>query len=84
MTPLRWKSWSPRRALARLAPHERAVLATSMAHRAEMLINVRSACTRLGVLGSESQPDTAEIARTCEGLRRLLAEPTADEPEGIQ
>jgi len=50
----------------------------------DLIIDVRLACTRLGVLGSESQPDTAEIARTCEGLRRLLAEPTADEPEGIQ
>ena len=52
--------------------------------RAEMLINVRSACARLGVLGSEPQPDITEIGRVAEGLRHLLSEPTADEPEGIQ
>jgi hypothetical protein len=52
--------------------------------RAETLINVRSACARLGVLGSEPHPDTTEIGRVAECLLRLLSEPTADEPEGIQ
>lgn len=47
-------------------------------NRDERLIDVRAACARLGALGSESQPDCSEIARTAEGLRRLLAEPTAE------
>ncbi|TAN06296.1 MAG: hypothetical protein EPN38_08545 [Rhodanobacteraceae bacterium] len=52
--------------------------------RAETLIDVRAACARMGALGSESQPDCSEIARTAEGLRRLLAEPIADEREVSQ
>ena len=52
--------------------------------RAEMLVDVRTVCARLGVLGSEPQPDTTEIGRVAEGLRRLLSEPIRDELEGRQ
>jgi hypothetical protein len=47
----------------------------------DRLIDVRLACARIGVLGSEPQPDCAEIQRTCEGLRRLLSEPVENPRE---
>lgn len=50
----------------------------------DRLVDVRLACARLGALGSEPQPDCAEIGRTAEGLRRLLAEPIAEEREVSQ
>lgn len=52
--------------------------------REDRLVDVRRACARLGALGSESQPDCAEIARTAEGLRRLLAEPVDNAGEGSE
>lgn len=54
------------------------VLPVRPVDREDHLINLRLGCARLGVLGSEPQPDYAEIRRTAEGLLRLLSMPITD------